>query len=460
VGWKDAVPYYAPTVYSLPGRGLLEIFLPNGTRYADCAPFVGAAVTALALVGLAAFWNDRRVRIALLFGAAAGAWALGAGTPLHGALFTLVPGFDKARIPVRTILILHLSLSVLAAFGMDALSSRAHGRWVRRVAWALFALGSAVAAWAIGDTAMDDRVIRTGLLSMALAGAFAAYQKERLGRGALLAMILAMSMTEMQGISTATYTSRFQEGGMRFLKHLEGDADVADFLRREQLRTPVRIAVNEPDMPANFGDWHGVDVLQGYVAGVPANLLRAELHSPRAQQIFAVTHYVARKAPGRPSQFEGRSGLRVYRAEDHRPRSWSVHEAFAARDENELWSLVQQKLDLRKQTAILGEAPRLAACEGDDVGITAYGANRVRVRAAMVCAGMVILGDAYYPGWEARVDGTPTKIWEAYGAARGVVVPAGTHEVEFRFRPKAVLYGSWMFGAGVLLAAGLWFSKR
>lgn len=460
VGWKDAVPYYAPTVYSLPGRGLLETVIPSGNRYADCAPFLGAAVVALAVLGMGAYWRERRVRFALLAVAVSAVWAMGAGTPLHGALFNLVPGLDKARIPVRAILIFNLGLSVLAAFGLDALLSRDYGRWVKRVGWGLAVLGIAVSGWAIGDREMDDRVIRTGVMAFGLAGAMAAYQKEKLGQWAMVAVVVVMAMAEMHGVSTATYSARFAEGQMRFVKMLEGDGDVADYLRREQLREPVRISVNENDVPVNFGDWHGVDALQGYAAGVPASLLWAELHTPRAQQIFAVTHHVAKDAPGMTSVFEGRSGLKVFRVEEARPRTWSVHEAFAARDENELWTMVQQKLDLRKQTSILGEAPQLERCDGDVVNLASYGASRIRLRAKMVCAGMVVLGDAYYPGWEARVDGAPVRIWEAYGAARGVVVAAGEHEVEFRFRPKAVLYVAWMFGFGLLLSCGLWVSKR
>ena len=77
----------------------------------------------------------------------------------------------------------------------------------------------------------------------------------------------------------------------------------------------------------------------------------------------------------------------------------------------------------------------------------------------MRCTGMVILADSYYPGWQATVDGRSAPIWEAYGAIRGVVVPAGDHQVEFRFRPGSVYLGAGLFLLG-LLATGVLVLRR
>ena len=55
----------------LPARGILNTVLPSADRYADCAPFLGLAICAMALAGLAAS-ADRRTRwIALAAGVAA-----------------------------------------------------------------------------------------------------------------------------------------------------------------------------------------------------------------------------------------------------------------------------------------------------------------------------------------------------------------------------------------------------
>ena len=73
---------------------------------------------------------------------------------------------------------------------------------------------------------------------------------------------------------------------------------------------------------------------------------------------------------------------------------------------------------------------------------------------------MVIDADTYFPGWVATVDGQPAPVYEAYGFLRGVVVEAGAHRIEMRYRPKSVYWGAaltalGLFGAS-LLAAVKW----
>ncbi len=54
--------------------------------------------------------------------------------------------------------------------------------------------------------------------------------------------------------------------------------------------------------------------------------------------------------------------------------------------------------------------------------------------------------DADYPGWHATVDGAPVPIYLANDAFKAVVVPPGTHRVEFHFRPWRVYAGIGISG--------------
>jgi uncharacterized membrane protein YfhO len=68
--------------------------------------------------------------------------------------------------------------------------------------------------------------------------------------------------------------------------------------------------------------------------------------------------------------------------------------------------------------------------------------------------GLLVLTDAYYPGWSVRVDGEERPIYPTNVAFRGVLVPAGTHNVVFCYFPISFAIGAWLaVAAFVLLAA-------
>ena len=87
--------------------------------------------------------------------------------------------------------------------------------------------------------------------------------------------------------------------------------------------------------------------------------------------------------------------------------------------------------------------------------ITSYEGNRVRVRTESPRDGLLVLTDAYYPGWVATVDGVQRPIHRADGIFRGVWLPAGRHEVVFRFRPARLMAGGALSVLGLAVAAGL-----
>ena len=55
--------------------------------------------------------------------------------------------------------------------------------------------------------------------------------------------------------------------------------------------------------------------------------------------------------------------------------------------------------------------------------------------------GTLVTTDAFYPGWDATLDGRPVPVSRADLAFRAVSVPPGTHTVTYRYRPRSVFYG-------------------
>jgi len=215
------------------------------------------------------------------------------------------------------------------------------------------------------------------------------------------------------------------------------------------------VALDRSVVAFNFGDWFGLEQYEGY-NGVTSNIIRVNEIS-NAHLLLAELYRVGRE-PARPEQslvFEGANGLRVYRNPDAFPRVWTAHSAEGLPDTESVLARLGDPLEqLRKRVLLTGSAPPLETCDGDDAAtLESHGQSRVIVTAEMRCKGMLVLSDTWFPGWSARVDGHPTPIYEAYGLIRGVVVPAGTHTVEFRYRPLSVIAGAGttLFGFALLI---------
>ena len=67
--------------------------------------------------------------------------------------------------------------------------------------------------------------------------------------------------------------------------------------------------------------------------------------------------------------------------------------------------------------------------------------NEVEITIRSQDGGFLILSDAYDPGWRVYVDGTRTALYQVNGAQRGVVIPAQTGQVTFRYEPASFKLG-------------------
>ncbi|MEQ8894788.1 MAG: hypothetical protein RID93_44480, partial [Sandaracinaceae bacterium] len=54
--------------------------------------------------------------------------------------------------------------------------------------------------------------------------------------------------------------------------------------------------------------------------------------------------------------------------------------------------------------------------------------------------GVVVVNEAWLPGWRARVDGERAPVFRANGFVRANPVPAGAHQVVMTYRPESGLY--------------------
>ncbi len=78
----------------------------------------------------------------------------------------------------------------------------------------------------------------------------------------------------------------------------------------------------------------------------------------------------------------------------------------------------------------------------DKAKILDYQANEVTIKTSVSNNNLLMLTDAYYPGWEVLVNGKSSKLLMADGVFRAVEVPKGESVVKFFYNPKSFKYGA------------------
>ena len=84
--------------------------------------------------------------------------------------------------------------------------------------------------------------------------------------------------------------------------------------------------------------------------------------------------------------------------------------------------------------------------------------ERLEVVAEADGPGLLVVNDAYWPGWEARIDGAAAAVLAADVLVRGVPFPAGRHTMVLRYAPPELAWGQALtaLGAAACLGVLLW----
>ncbi|MBR5725930.1 MAG: hypothetical protein IKX56_04250 [Muribaculaceae bacterium] len=85
----------------------------------------------------------------------------------------------------------------------------------------------------------------------------------------------------------------------------------------------------------------------------------------------------------------------------------------------------------------LGEAK--AVQPGDTIYQTAYAPNHLTYKSHSAAGGLAVFSEVYFPwGWKVNVDGKPAEMGRVNYVLRALQLPAGDHEIDFKFAPDEV----------------------
>jgi hypothetical protein len=91
--------------------------------------------------------------------------------------------------------------------------------------------------------------------------------------------------------------------------------------------------------------------------------------------------------------------------------------------------------------------------------LDSYQANDIKVSAAATSNALLVLGEKYYPGWQATVDGREAQIYPVDHILRGVYLTPGMHTVEFVFDPLPFKVGKYISLASFVFLAGFFLRE-
>jgi len=86
--------------------------------------------------------------------------------------------------------------------------------------------------------------------------------------------------------------------------------------------------------------------------------------------------------------------------------------------------------------------------------------GRITVSVSTGGGGFLVLSEAFYPGWHARIDDVETPVYLADAALQGVIVPAGRHLVHFEFTSRMRRGGAALSLFGIACVAVIFWRTR
>ncbi len=204
--------------------------------------------------------------------------------------------------------------------------------------------------------------------------------------------------------------------------------ELTTYLR--ELPQPCRVGAGEGNIASGLLAAYGIEEWLGYDGLYPERIVRFQktigqdfwnaiepacavayyLHDPRYEPLFP------RDEPGRFARVAQRDGLEVYRNNRALPRAYLLGAAECIEDSKALLERMKQpgfepaRLALI-ETSLDNSLPQPAPEWLGEARVTAHTGNHCSIEVNAQAPAILVLADAYYPGWKAWLDGAPVEVF-------------------------------------------------
>jgi O-antigen/teichoic acid export membrane protein len=489
-----------------------------GTKdYVEGASYLGVLPLLLAVVAFIRRWRTRQVMLFGMIGVVS--LLLATGSPLYKPLFLYVPGFSQIHSAFRWVYIYGFAVAMLAASGLDALvcpatlvSNRSR-MFQRSLGWlavvtSVGAIVSIVAGYVLRERfalRLEESIAHNALLAqnfsdgrefyailyghvarflvllapgVLLVGAGLMSHRARASVGVLaVALVVADLFIASAGFNSATNTTvlRYTPPIVDFLQHAPGPGRIVSYKRDDLLNADTAMIWRLEDVRGydtivlrRYADF--MNLVEAQTMLLPYSRVKG-LDDPRSLKnplinVLNVRYILTTEELPGPQfvpRFEDHGGIRVYENRDVLPRAFIVHQArWVTNASDALAGMKAPGFDPATTVILEGTDDHvIQPGSGGEATVLESAPQRVTLRATLPAPGYLILSDVYFPGWEATVDGAPQRVLVADEAFRAVALPAGGHDVVFRYRPQSFRTGLLIsgFALAILLLSllvGLW----
>ena len=142
------------------------------------------------------------------------------------------------------------------------------------------------------------------------------------------------------------------------------------------------------------------------------------------------------------------------------PKGWLVPSVVVMEDTRQIPGIIGNPAFNPRRMALVESPPPIpmAPVDGPAVNpgtasVATYEGVKVTVQARALTNALLVLGDKYFTGWRARVDGKQSAIVPVNLVLRGVYLTPGDHTVEFVFDPLPFKIGKWLTLSSFLIFA-------
>jgi len=498
--------YKYASSWAMPWQEVLSLLNPNfvgtvenywGTNYFKLhSEYLGIFPIFFAIVAL--FFYRKKLRwfwvglggFALLF-------SLGAATPVHRLAYYLIPMVKKFRGPSMFFFVFAFSVCLLAGYGAETLIDETYKDRIKKRIYSfnrtiiviLSVLGilflfSLVSKSAV--TSIWKNVLFKGLSEQKIAVMNATYGKYLAGFLVMfLLLLLAWWLMELRRrgkLSVGVFASLLviitlldlYPRETRFLKTMpvrgyRQEDNIVHFLHQD--RGIFRVY----PFPNTYGP---NDLLKyGIASAYGSQNFRLRwyekligrqgsdiLMKKPVADLLNVKYLVLPKAYSDPlldgyePVFQAPNRWTVYLNKTEVKFAWLVAGYRVADSEDEAISYVKHQQFNPFETVILEKEPKkgrlLAGRRGEingETDIILFSPNRVTLDVSTPTDAFLVLSQAYYPLWQATIDGERTEIFKSDGAIQSLFVPAGQHKVELRYFSKYYRIGKVLSVLGIVL---------